>query len=243
MRTRARRPRKRRKWSGLRQRALDARRGDLERVALAHLGQRVGDALAELERDAVGMVDEDAQRVPPTTSASSTSTSRLALGEPALDLVLECRLRSRVLTKQKKWASAHFRKIAGPPPAPTEACGEDSTVTVPEASRCQSAVEACLETSGAPWRRVAHGEWGLAAQAGGWPLHVGLALRGGLLARAGRGARPDAVADAAALLHRNRRLVLVRFAATRGGRGVGPGRAAGVAAADEPTRSTGCSGC
>jgi hypothetical protein len=88
-------------------------------------------------------------------------------------------------------------------------------VTVPE-SAVAGAVEACLEASGAPWRRVADGEWGLAAQAAGWPLHVGLALRGGLL-RAQAEVLGEAVADAAAVLHRNRRLVLVRFAASAAG--------------------------
>jgi hypothetical protein len=88
-------------------------------------------------------------------------------------------------------------------------------VTVLE-SDVAGAVEACLEASGAPWRRVAEGEWGLAVQAAGWPLHVGLALRGGLL-RAQAEVLGDPVADAAAVLHRNRRLVLVRFAATVAG--------------------------
>ena len=46
---------------GLGQRTLAARRGDLQRVALAQLAQQRGDALAERERDAVGVVDEHAQ--------------------------------------------------------------------------------------------------------------------------------------------------------------------------------------
>ena len=73
---------------GLGQRALGARRGDLQRVALADLRQRVGDALAQRERDAVGMVDEQPHRVPPRTSASSTSTPG-SLGELGLDLGLD----------------------------------------------------------------------------------------------------------------------------------------------------------
>ena len=43
-------------------------------------------------------------------------------------------------------------------------------------------IEHALAQSGAPWRRVADGEWGLTAPAGGFDLHVGLALRGGMLA-------------------------------------------------------------
>src|SRR5665811_240288 len=46
---------------GLGQWAFRARRGDLERVALAQLAERCGDALAQCERDSVGMVDEHAQ--------------------------------------------------------------------------------------------------------------------------------------------------------------------------------------
>jgi hypothetical protein len=77
-------------------------------------------------------------------------------------------------------------------------------------------IEKSLAASGAPWRRVADGEWGLTVPAGGWDLHVGLALRGGLLAAqaevigAGR-------ADEHALLRRNRGLRLVRFAHTAAG--------------------------
>ena len=65
---------------GLGERALRARRGDLERVALAHLRQELRDALAQLERDALGMVDEQ--------------THELAahhLGEQHLDVGLGCR--------------------------------------------------------------------------------------------------------------------------------------------------------
>ncbi len=47
---------------GLGERALGARRGNLERIALAQVGEQRGDALAKRERDAVGMVDEHAQR-------------------------------------------------------------------------------------------------------------------------------------------------------------------------------------
>ena len=75
VRTRARRPRKRRKWSGLVSGRSRPGRGDLERVALADLGQQVGDALAEGERDAVGMIDEEAHVWPPSD-----------LGEQHLDI-------------------------------------------------------------------------------------------------------------------------------------------------------------
>jgi hypothetical protein len=65
-------------------------------------------------------------------------------------------------------------------------------------------------------RRVTDGEWGVTVEAAGWPLHVGVALRDGLL-RA-----QAAVADAGAfdehtLLRWNRALPLVRFAQTSAG--------------------------
>ena len=78
------------------------------------------------------------------------------------------------------------------------------------------AVEACLRDADVRWRRVAEGEWGIAAEAGGWPLDVGLARRGGLL-RAQAEALAGGGADAAELLRRNRRLELVRFASTAAG--------------------------
>ena len=78
------------------------------------------------------------------------------------------------------------------------------------------AVEAALRVAGAPWRRVAPGEWGLVAEAAGWDLHVGVALRDGLLAAQAE-VLPPGRADPHALLHRNRRLRLVRFAHTGAG--------------------------
>jgi hypothetical protein len=75
------------------------------------------------------------------------------------------------------------------------------------------------------WRRVAAGEWGLTVEAAGWPLHLGLALRDGLLRAQGEVVGPDQLSSHE-LLYRNRGLVLVRYAETGAGRGVGPRRAA-----------------
>jgi hypothetical protein len=81
-------------------------------------------------------------------------------------------------------------------------------------------IESFLQTLGQPWRRVADGEWGLTLpDVGGWPLDVGLAVRGpapDLLRLQAPVCGPGRL-DAAELLHRNRRLVLVRFTATRAG--------------------------
>lgn len=79
-----------------------------------------------------------------------------------------------------------------------------------------AAVEACLTRSAAPWRAVAAGEWGLRAEAAGWPLDIGLALRGGLLRAQAQVLAPGR-ADAHALLHRNRRAELARLTHTGDG--------------------------
>ena len=78
------------------------------------------------------------------------------------------------------------------------------------------AVEDVLRQSGATWRRVAPGEWGLTVPAGGWDLHVGLALRGGMLAAQAEVLGPGRASEHA-LLRRNRTLRLVRFAHTAAG--------------------------
>jgi hypothetical protein len=77
-------------------------------------------------------------------------------------------------------------------------------------------IEQALAQSGAPWRRVAAGEWGLTVPAGGFDLHVGVALRAGMLAAQAEVVGPGAVDDHA-LLRRNRALRLVRFAHTGAG--------------------------
>ncbi len=79
-----------------------------------------------------------------------------------------------------------------------------------------AAVEACLTRSAASWRSLAAAEWGLRAEAGGWPLDVGIALRDGVLRAQAPVLRPGG-ADPHDLLYRNRRLVLVRLAHTGDG--------------------------
>jgi hypothetical protein len=77
-------------------------------------------------------------------------------------------------------------------------------------------VETSLRNSGAEWRRVADGEWGVTVPAGGWDLDVGVALRGGMLAVQAEVLGPGG-ADEHALLRRNRTLRLVRFSHTAAG--------------------------
>jgi putative sensory transduction regulator len=77
-------------------------------------------------------------------------------------------------------------------------------------------VEKALRESGVEWRRVAPGEWGLSVPAAGSDLHIGLALRGGLLAAQAEVLPPGAASEHA-LLRRNRTLRIVRFAHTAAG--------------------------
>lgn len=59
-------------------------------------------------------------------------------------------------------------------------------------------------------RRLAPGHWGLTLEAGGWPLHLGVAIRHGVLRAQAEALAPGAVGDHE-LLHRNRRLRLARY--------------------------------
>jgi hypothetical protein len=73
-----------------------------------------------------------------------------------------------------------------------------------------AAIETYLEALDGETRRVAPGEWGLTVDAAGWPLHVGVALRDGLL-RAQAEVIDRGRIDDHVLLHWNRSLPLVRF--------------------------------
>lgn len=73
-----------------------------------------------------------------------------------------------------------------------------------------------LQDLGEEHRRVAPGEWGLTLDCAGWPLHLGLSVRGGLLRAQAEVVGPGLL-DPAELLHRNRLGVLVRYAHSRAG--------------------------
>ena len=77
-------------------------------------------------------------------------------------------------------------------------------------------VDRYLATLDGETRRVAEGEWGISTDAAGWPLHVGLALRDGLL-RAQAQVTGPGVVEPATLLRWNRALPLVRFSHTGAG--------------------------
>ena len=65
-------------------------------------------------------------------------------------------------------------------------------------------------------RRVAYAEWGITLEAAGWPLHVGVALRDGLLRAQAHVAGADQL-EPHQLLVWNRQVPLVRFSHTRDG--------------------------
>ena len=73
-----------------------------------------------------------------------------------------------------------------------------------------AAIDAYLDALDGETRRVAPGEWGLSLDAAGWPLHVGVALRDGLLRAQAEVVEPGRIDDHV-LLHWNRSLPLVRF--------------------------------
>lgn len=77
-------------------------------------------------------------------------------------------------------------------------------------------VDQYLQSLEAESRRVSETEWGLTVEAAGWPLHIGIALRDGLLRAQAEVLGPDQVPDHE-LLFRNRGLIFVRYAHTGAG--------------------------
>jgi len=83
-------------------------------------------------------------------------------------------------------------------------------------ARATGVVDAYLDALEGDTRRVAQGEWGLTVEAAGWPLHVGVAVRDGLLRAQAEVLGADQL-DPHTLLHWNRGLPHVRFTETRAG--------------------------
>lgn len=65
-------------------------------------------------------------------------------------------------------------------------------------------------------RQVAFAEWGLTVDAGGWPLHVGVAIRDGVLRAQAQVIEAERIAPHD-LLRWNRQIPFMRFAHTRDG--------------------------
>jgi hypothetical protein len=80
----------------------------------------------------------------------------------------------------------------------------------------QDTVDRYLASLQGDTRRVAADQWGLTVESAGWPLHVGVAIRDGLL-RAQAEVLPAGALDPHALLRWNRGLPHVRFTHSGGG--------------------------
>src|ERR671933_140335 len=102
------------------QRALAARRGHLERVALADVPEQVGDPLAEVERDAVGMVDEQPQRVAADDLGEQHFDVRRLGGQARLDVGLHA-AHHYLLPDNKKAGSCPLSDLRRPPADLTKA--------------------------------------------------------------------------------------------------------------------------
>ena len=102
-------------------------------------------------------------------------------------------------------------------------------------------VDQYIQTLEAESRRVSETEWGLTVEAAGWPLHIGIAWRDGLLRAQAEVLGPDQLTDHE-LLFRNRGLVLVRYAHTSAGDVYVHGELPSELVVRR-RGSTGCSGC
>jgi hypothetical protein len=80
----------------------------------------------------------------------------------------------------------------------------------------ENSISSFLASLDAESREVAPGEWGITLEAAGWPLHIGLAWRDGLLRVQAEAVGPEQVASHE-LLFRNRGLVMVRYAESGAG--------------------------
>ena len=80
----------------------------------------------------------------------------------------------------------------------------------------RSVVDAYIAGLEGETRQVAFAEWGLTIDAGGWPLHVGVAIRDGVLRAQAQVIEPGRI-DPHDLLRWNRQLPFLRFAHTRDG--------------------------
>jgi Putative bacterial sensory transduction regulator len=84
------------------------------------------------------------------------------------------------------------------------------------ASDPRSVVDAYIAALDGETRRVAFAEWGVTVDAAGWPLHVGVAIRDGLLRAQAHVIEPGRI-DPHDLLRWNRQVPFLRFAHTRDG--------------------------
>jgi hypothetical protein len=83
-------------------------------------------------------------------------------------------------------------------------------------SDARTVVDAFVSSLDGETRRVAFAEWGLTVDAAGWPLHVGIAIRDGLVRAQAHVIEPGRI-DPHDLLRWNRQVPFLRFAHTREG--------------------------
>lgn len=80
----------------------------------------------------------------------------------------------------------------------------------------RSIVAAYIESLEGETRTVAFAEWGITVDAAGWPLHVGVAIRDGVLRAQAQVIEPDRI-EPHDLLRWNRQIPFLRFSHTSGG--------------------------
>jgi hypothetical protein len=80
----------------------------------------------------------------------------------------------------------------------------------------RSVVDAYIAGLDGETRQVAFAEWGITLDAAGWPLHVGVAIRDGVLRAQAHVIEPGRI-DSHDLLRWNRQIPFLRFAHTRDG--------------------------
>jgi hypothetical protein len=80
----------------------------------------------------------------------------------------------------------------------------------------RATVDAYVGSLDGETRRVAYAEWGITTEASGWPLHVGIAIRDGLLRAQAQVVEAGRI-DPHDLLRWNRQVPFVRFGHTRDG--------------------------
>jgi Putative bacterial sensory transduction regulator len=80
----------------------------------------------------------------------------------------------------------------------------------------RSVVDAYIAALEGETRQVAFAEWGITVDAAGWPLHVGVAIRDGVLRAQAHVVEADRI-DPRDLLRWNRQVPFVRFGHTRDG--------------------------
>jgi putative sensory transduction regulator len=80
----------------------------------------------------------------------------------------------------------------------------------------RATIDAFVSSLDGETRRVGFAEWGVTVDAAGWPLHVGVAIRDGLLRAQAHVVEPGRI-DPHDLLRWNRQVPFLRFAHTRDG--------------------------